>query len=160
MPPPPNGTNTLRVRVRGSAPIYNPESFEWKHILWCDVAFMPDRPIVIGQSVRLLEITGPSESPEDDEDDDGDDSPDDEDIGVEGKIIGVKSFEKETVELVVENNVERSTTAMIYLTVEYVPDRTVTLTGWNWIAYKLAEHFGRVTRRMPVLKERGGERED
>ncbi|KAH9858726.1 hypothetical protein C2E23DRAFT_855507 [Lenzites betulinus] len=149
MSQPDHYVNTLHVKVRGTAPTYNPQSFIWKHITWCDVMVVPETPIKIGQRVCLVEIAGLDESPGEDAD------PEDietRELGIEGEVVGIRTMEKEIVEFIVENDTRRSMTERVYLTVEYAPGETILLDSWNGIAHLLASALGRVTRRIPAIR--------
>ncbi|KAH9850514.1 hypothetical protein C2E23DRAFT_861275 [Lenzites betulinus] len=141
--------NTIRVRVRGSAPTYNPRSFAWRHAIWCDVAIMPALPIKVGQKVRLMEVMGLGESPGEEEEDG--ELLEDRDIEVEGIVTSIRTVEKHVIELVIENEAENSSTELAYLSVEYIPGKTIALEGIRWIACELLRILNKPTRRAPVL---------
>ncbi|KAH9857503.1 hypothetical protein C2E23DRAFT_856251 [Lenzites betulinus] len=149
MPPAPNNhANTVLVRVRGTAPTHNPSCAIWKHAAWCDVAVIPNKSIEVGQRVVLKKIIGRDENPGEDEPQV--DPPNVQDLDIEGDVIRVRAVEKETIEFVVTNRIERSMTEVVYLTVECVLGETVKLTGWNWWSHRLAWFLGTASRRTPA----------
>ncbi|KAH9851465.1 hypothetical protein C2E23DRAFT_860636 [Lenzites betulinus] len=136
---PSSQTHTILVRVRGTAPTYNPKCLAWKHVAWCDVAIAPPNPITVGQRVALRKLRGRDECPSDEDEPVGE--PSSTDLGIEGRVREARTIEKEVVEFVVENENESSMTELVYLTVEH----------------RLAETHGRILDGENIKENAGGE---
>lgn len=148
MPLPPHPISTVIVKVRGSAPTYNPLNAAWRHAIWADVVATPATPIAIGQKLQLMVAANIPEGPYDEDVD----PPNLElrSLGVTGRVTAIRAIEKWVIEFVVENDIERSVTEIVYLAAAAELDKTVKLSGVHRATHLLASWAGRGTRRLPT----------
>lgn len=120
---------TLYAREQGSVPANLPNSDRPLVIAFLDVAIPPPVPLRTGQHVRihaLIRRNTPGAHPT---------SPArfwSEPTDIEGKIVGIRAMELDTIEFVIQNDIYHSPVEHAYLTVKYAPGDTVSLTLWQW----------------------------
>lgn len=138
---------TLYTREQGSVPACLPNSARPFVIAFLDVAIPPPIPLRTGQHVRIHALTrrdAPNRRPT---------SPAQywsEPTDIEGKIIGIRAMELETIEFVIQNDVYHSPVEHAYLTIKYAPGATVALTLWQWAIRSALLPFLPRTRTAPM----------
>lgn len=120
---------TIYAHERGSVPTQLPNSARPLVVAFLDVAIPPPIPLRTGQHVRVNALI-PRETPNP-----RPTSPKQywsEPVDIEGRIVGIRTMELETVEFVVQNDIYHSPVEHAYLTIKYIPGATVSLTFWQW----------------------------
>ncbi|KAI9062431.1 hypothetical protein FKP32DRAFT_1551627, partial [Trametes sanguinea] len=131
---------------RGRAPTNIFHRSHDRDIIYCDLILLPPRPLTIGQRVDIRIASPPPCATEPT----GSARYTAKPAGVVGSIQGVRSVEKETVELVVVNESEQAQSLAAYITVPYIHGATIQLPWW-WRALRaLALPFLRSTRNVRI----------
>ncbi|KAI9064917.1 hypothetical protein FKP32DRAFT_1569028 [Trametes sanguinea] len=134
------------TKERGRAPTNIFHRSKDRDIIYCDLVLLPPRPLSMGQRVDIRVASSLSSAPGTANSTRYVAKP----AGVVGSIRGIRSVEKETVELVVVNESEHEQSLAAYLTVPYIHGVTIQLPWW-WRALRiLVLPFLRSTRNVRI----------
>lgn len=141
--------NIVHALERGRAPFSLPRDASIQETVSYDVIVSPLTPLRIGQCVQIRALRWVRST-----DGEREDWTRYESIptGVEGRIVGIRTMELATTELIVLNEVDHSEVKHAYLTVQHIEGKTIVLEIWRRILRTLLLPVLPHTRHVPLEK--------
>ncbi|EIW64972.1 uncharacterized protein TRAVEDRAFT_16879 [Trametes versicolor FP-101664 SS1] len=143
----------VMARERCRIPVGDPTSLRALQNIHYDIPIMPRIPLYVGLLVRVIPIQPTTPAAGESPDEDPRTAPPTYTAAatsVAGKIIGIRTLERNTVELVVKNDDISTRTAYAYLTVHHAEGKTVHLPLGLRAIRAVSRPFLQKTRDVPI----------